>query len=264
MPIPNRRTFASSVPEFQIRVTDDGSRTLVLADSETSYHSGCGAAIECDHVYLKGVGMDPTSTEPWPNSILEIGFGTGMAMLRTLDRAIRYDQPLQYVGLETVPLPTSVLREIGLETGLEDPTLAGRFLDAWEQWIDGIRDENQLPFSWQPTEHHQIHVRRGDASHWLAHAEETFDGIYFDPFDPATQPELWARPFVETVVRRMSQGGRLATYCSKTEIRRRFEAVGLQVDRVPGPPGGKREVITCRRGSSAPTTHAFASKGDPA
>ena len=41
----------------------------------------------------------------------------------------------------------------------------------------------------------------------------------------------------------MVPGGILTTYCAKGEIRRRLQRVGFIVERLAGPPGGKREIL---------------------
>ena len=41
----------------------------------------------------------------------------------------------------------------------------------------------------------------------------------------------------------MNPGAVLTTYCAKGEIRRMLASIGLQVERIPGPVGGKREIL---------------------
>ena len=41
----------------------------------------------------------------------------------------------------------------------------------------------------------------------------------------------------------MNDGGVFVTYCAKGEVRRRLQSVGFMVERLPGPPGGKREIL---------------------
>ncbi|MDE6172448.1 MAG: SAM-dependent methyltransferase, partial [Bacteroides sp.] len=41
----------------------------------------------------------------------------------------------------------------------------------------------------------------------------------------------------------MNTGGILTTYCAKGVVRRLLQAVGFRVERLPGPPGGKREIL---------------------
>ena len=41
----------------------------------------------------------------------------------------------------------------------------------------------------------------------------------------------------------MNNNGILTTYCAKGVIRRLLQAIGFRVERLPGPPGGKREIL---------------------
>jgi tRNA U34 5-methylaminomethyl-2-thiouridine-forming methyltransferase MnmC len=41
----------------------------------------------------------------------------------------------------------------------------------------------------------------------------------------------------------MNPGGVLTTYCAKGAVRRMLQSVGFRTERLPGPPGGKREIL---------------------
>ncbi len=41
--------------------------------------------------------------------------------------------------------------------------------------------------------------------------------------------------------------GILTTYCAKGIVRRMLQAAGFTVERLPGPPGGKREILRARK-----------------
>lgn len=70
-----------------------------------------------------------------------------------------------------------------------------------------------------------------------------FDVIYFDAFAPEKQPEMWGEQLFRSLYARMNAGGVLTTYCAKGVVRRLLQAVGFEVERLPGPPGGKREIL---------------------
>ncbi|MEM6364645.1 MAG: hypothetical protein AAF745_09480, partial [Planctomycetota bacterium] len=57
MPIPIRPIRATTDEDYEIQLTDDGSRTLIHQPSGVAYHSGCGARTECDHVYVRNGGL---------------------------------------------------------------------------------------------------------------------------------------------------------------------------------------------------------------
>jgi tRNA U34 5-methylaminomethyl-2-thiouridine-forming methyltransferase MnmC len=67
--------------------------------------------------------------------------------------------------------------------------------------------------------------------------------VYFDAFAPEKQPEMWSQPLFDNLYRQMNPGGILTTYCAKGVVRRMLQAAGFTVERLPGPPGGKREIL---------------------
>jgi tRNA U34 5-methylaminomethyl-2-thiouridine-forming methyltransferase MnmC len=69
-----------------------------------------------------------------------------------------------------------------------------------------------------------------------------YDLIYFDAFGPRVQPELWTEAVFEKMYRALGRKGVLVTYSAKGSVRRALQAVGFEVERLPGPPG-KREML---------------------
>ncbi|TWT56119.1 tRNA (5-methylaminomethyl-2-thiouridine)(34)-methyltransferase MnmD [Allorhodopirellula solitaria] len=253
-PIRQRIPIAGNA--YLVETTDDGSRTLVRRDDDLSFHSGCGAASECDHVYLRNGGFDGPPPF-WPRSVLEVGFGTGLAMLRTLDRVISASRPLHYLALENSALPVEVLRHLELGQGLVNTGLADQFLHRWAASADRLPPEpgpkQARSLHWHVDAERRVEVVWTDAREWLATAAgDAFDTVYFDPFDPASNPDLWSETVFGDVIRCLRSGGRLVTYCVKGDVRRRMAAVGFEVQRVAGPADGKREVlIAIKRRSDA-------------
>lgn len=67
--------------------------------------------------------------------------------------------------------------------------------------------------------------------------------VYFDAFAPEKQPEMWTQELFHRLHVSMEEGGLLTTYCAKGAVRRMLQAAGFVVERLPGPPGGKREIL---------------------
>ncbi len=80
--------------------TDDGSQTLIDNACGDSMHSGCGALAETQHVYLINSGVAAALEQRRSQSVLEIGLGTGLALLATAQLAERCRAPVQYVAIE--------------------------------------------------------------------------------------------------------------------------------------------------------------------
>ncbi|MEL6895573.1 MAG: MnmC family methyltransferase [Planctomycetota bacterium] len=251
MAIPVRETYPaenasspSSVADISIRVTDDGSRTIVLNATQDTYHSGCGAAAESRHVYLENSGVADAIRHGCQVRILEIGTGTGMTLLQMLSLAGQFPgTEIAYLGLETRVLPQGVVRQIyagrGQQDGL-DPDIVAQ----WIQW----HESPDVPFM-AGNANKDITISRCDATQWSwdAELETPFDAIWFDPFSPVAAPALWSRPMLQTMFDCLRPAGRLVSYCVNRKVRDLLSEIGFAVDRVKGPPGGKREVLIARR-----------------
>ncbi|MCA9134786.1 MAG: hypothetical protein KDA45_16575, partial [Planctomycetales bacterium] len=99
----------------------------------------------------------------------------------------------------------------------------------------------------------EVHLQLGDARTFVPRyfggnidgsaAGPGFNAIYFDPFSPETNPELWTESVFRQAADALAPGGSFTSYCVKSAVRRQLQAAGLKVTRLPGPLGGKREVL---------------------
>ncbi len=58
---------------------------------------------------------------------------------------------------------------------------------------------------------------------------------------------MWKKELFDYLYAIMNPGGVLTTYCAKGVIRRMLQGAGFIVERLPGPPGGKREILRAGR-----------------
>ena len=54
---------------------------------------------------------------------------------------------------------------------------------------------------------------------------------------------MWSQQLFDMLYEAMNNGGILTTYCAKGVVRRMLQASGFIVERLAGPPGGKREIL---------------------
>jgi tRNA U34 5-methylaminomethyl-2-thiouridine-forming methyltransferase MnmC len=213
---------------LEIRTTTDGSRTLFNTQLGEPYHSVNGALTESRHVFIEA-GFKAI-VKPAVD-VLEIGLGSGLNLLLTLDEARKRGLRVSYTAIEPHRLSVDVLSEVDhcAASGLQ--YLSHDFGEAMAV-PSGI--------AW-----------RLDASSLVIHASiETvigpFDVVYFDAFAPNVQPELWTLAMFQRMHALLRPGGVLVTYCAKGDVRRAMQAAGFVVERLPGPPG-KREMLRARR-----------------
>ncbi len=239
MPIPARRHLPTAEPDLEIQITDDGSRTLVRTDRSDAYHSGCGAIAESRHVYLQNSGVRDRLADGRATRVLELGFGTGMNALMTIDLAVRYHASLRYVALDLRLPDAETLAGLLPQTWVDDPRLADSFL-AWRSASDSSIPES---LCWSPADNVVLEIRLADFHAFRPDDDAGFDAIYFDPFAPATDPASWSVEIFARMRQSLAPEGRLVTYCVSRRVRDACRDAGLDVRRVAGPSGGKREVM---------------------
>ncbi|MDR0892870.1 MAG: tRNA (5-methylaminomethyl-2-thiouridine)(34)-methyltransferase MnmD [Mediterranea sp.] len=218
--------------ERTIEKTADGSATLYVPELEEHYHSIKGAWTESQHVFVdKGLKASGAKRP----SILEVGFGTGLNAWLTLLEAEQSGRAVHYTTLELYPLELSLIQGMGYTS---DERFTQLHEAPWEQEVTITPHFTLLK--------HQADANAFVRSH-LLRPQAGFDVVYFDAFAPEKQPELWSQELFNNLSCLLKSGGILTTYCAKGVVRRMLQAAGLTTERLPGPPGGKREILRARK-----------------
>lgn len=212
-----RRTF----------ITKDGSSSIYVEKLAESYHSHYGALAESLFIFVES-GFKYSNVNPV--NILEIGFGTGLNALLTLDEAVRSKRKTSYYTLEKYPLSIS-------------------------EW--GSLNYPKLPTINNPEEFENLHKLNWDVWHRLNDyfslfksntdllkfsTSLRFDIIYFDAFSPEVQSDLWTEEIFSKLYDYLNPGGLLLSYSVKGTVKRALRSAGFQIKRIPGPEG-KRMIL---------------------
>lgn len=96
------------------------------------------------------------------------------------------------------------------------------------------------------TPYFTLEKQQVDVNQWST-VDQRFDLIYFDAFAPEKQPEMWTQELFNRLYATLNTEGIITTYCAKGVVRRMLQAAGFLVERLPGPPGGKREILRGRK-----------------
>ena len=213
---------------MKLEQTADGSYTLYVPELDEHYHSIKGALTESQHIFID-MGLKHSSVNS--PKILEIGLGTGLNCILTLLEAEESQRHIHYTGIERYPLNEEVIRK------LDYPSMIGN------KHEDRYLAIHQTP--WEEDIHlspwFTLHKIEGDFTHYTF--ENKYDIIYFDAFAPEKQPEMWEQSLFDNLYNILNEGGILTTYCAKGVVRRMLQTAGFKVERLPGPPGGKREIL---------------------
>ena len=222
--------------------TLDGSQTLFSERYGQTFHSDKGALSESKHIFLAASGVRKRLRQAIYTSVLEIGFGTGLNFFLTADLALRSGAALDYSAVEQDVLPADLVQTLHYSEYLEHSDLLVAYLVFRDEMPSKV-PPGTYPFKFEGV---GLELRVGDATE-QSFQEARFDAIYQDAFSPDANPELWTEAFFTKLKATLKPGGVMTTYSVKGDVRRRLKALGLEVEKRPGPPGGKREMLRARK-----------------
>lgn len=218
----SKRTFADVVRSK----TSDGSETLYSSVFKAHYHSSHGAKQESNHVFIQeGLNYYSSIYPEKEITILEIGMGTGLNVLLSL---IQNRRPrIHYTALEAYPVKPETCRQLNYANDSKEQAYFDLIHNSpWEEITDLSHNFSFIK--------HQVLFEKFDYS-------DQYNIIYFDAFAPSCQPHLWTSTLLAPIANAIKSGGILVTFCAQGAFKRELKSLGLEVERVPGPPG-KREM----------------------
>jgi len=214
----------------EIRQTKDGSATLYVPELNEHYHSINGALQESLHVFIRA-GLDFKLEKKDNVRLLEIGFGTGLNALLSLQQVRLHEVRVQYDTLEKYPLSPDLIADMHFEKFILNPEL-----------LDFLPFLHQAPWHEPVPVLPNFELRKIQADLTTYELPENYyDLIYFDAFAPEKQPELWTNEIFRQLYHSLQADGVLVSYCAKGSFKRSLKAAGFTVESLPGPIG-KREM----------------------
>ena len=209
----------------EIEITNDGSATLYVKELDEHYHSVKGALTESEHIFRDCAFLYRSNGEQV--RILEIGFGTGLNAVVTAMVA-NSEHPVHYISIEKYPVDSDTLSQLKYGE-IVNEKLYNDIINA--EWN---REVEITPF---------FTLEKIEGDYLIDNLPSNIDVIYFDAFAPEKQPEMWSRKAFERLYATANPNAVLTTYCSKGVIRRMLSEIGFNVERIAGPPNGKREIL---------------------
>jgi tRNA U34 5-methylaminomethyl-2-thiouridine-forming methyltransferase MnmC len=213
--------------------TRDGSTTIHLEEWDECYHSRFGAIQEAKHVFIKkGLSLFENNSV----AILEIGFGTGLNAFVTFLEYQKFNQKIEYVGIEAFPVSVKEAEMMNYvsELGAEDQRTVFEKLHLCPWEVPVILNEDFII-----TKQKQFFEK-------ISYFEK-FDLIYFDAFGYDVQPELWSVEIFKIMYNSLKTAGFLVTYAARGIIKRNMIEAGFMVEKLEGAPG-KREMFRAKKG----------------
>jgi tRNA U34 5-methylaminomethyl-2-thiouridine-forming methyltransferase MnmC len=215
---------------IQIQSTDDGSATLYLPELLETYHSNKGALGESWHVYIHN-GLLPKLADSSTLNILEVGFGTGLNVLLSLEAAANH-QTIRMISLEPYLLPISTIQAY-----YQHFEKVPKYVNV----LSNLLACEQMASIHEGFEFQLIQSKLETFSPSQMAIQAPIDLVYFDAFAPSKQPEVWQMDCLQKLYNIMAHKGRLVTYCAQGLFKRNLKQIGFEVYNPHGA-FGKREM----------------------
>jgi len=232
-------SFALAAPQLSWREHD-----LPYSDTfQDTYFSADGGLEESEYVFLGGNNLP----EAWRGArqfvVSELGFGTGLNFLLTLEKWRRTSNPaskLFYLSFEAFPLDVADIR---------------RALRRWPS-LEALREELLAEL---PPRFRGLHVLEFGNVRLFLYYMNALDGLkrctfpvnawYLDGFAPVRNDGMWCEEIIREISRLSQAGSTLATFSAASEVRRALERNHFIIDKKKGF-GRKREMLTAVFGGS--------------
>lgn len=218
-----------------ITPTADGSNTLYNETIGEHYHSKHGALQESKHVFIEA-GLKFASAGKPEIAVLEVGFGTGLNFILSLEYCEIHNIQLDYTSIEAFPLSTTLIEQTGYSVYVPQAI--------WNTFINNYEAALQAPQSLSALSTLEI-------PHTTLAAFNTpkkFDIIYYDAFSVQHQPEMWSDEIIAHACNFLKPGGTFVTYAITGKLKRAVKACGFNIEKLPGAPG-KREMLRAVKGT---------------
>lgn len=211
---------------------------------EDIYFSKENGMEETRHVFLDGnnVPFCWESEEPGKKFVIcETGFGTGLNFLmaqNAFEKIAKKGQVIDFISFERYPLSVSEIaqaHEIWPDFPRKNLT---KLLSKYPVRVPGIHKMQISPYV-------SLTLFFDDVNAAMRKLNADVDCWFLDGFRPATNPEMWTGEIFEQMARLSKPGATFATYTAAGFVRRGLEAVGFEVEKVPGY-GRKREMLRGR------------------
>ncbi|MFN6193966.1 MAG: tRNA guanosine(34) transglycosylase Tgt [Planctomycetota bacterium] len=212
---------ASPAPRFEIVTTTSGAPAMLDREVGEVMHPGLGAAAEAEQLYVAQARLaDRLAEGGSPLVLFDVGLGAAanaLAAVRCARAAPAGSRRLLVYSFErdlgALALAASVDGAARLHWSAADRSAALALLE------HGAHEEPG--FRWQ--------LLAGDALEALARAPEPADLVFWDPWSPHSNAELWTTRAFATLREHCAPGALLFTYSRATAVRSALLLAGFHV-----------------------------------
>ena len=199
--------------------TKDGSFTAFSEVASEHYHTISGAIEEAFEKHVNALGINNGM------QILDFCFGLGYNSIAACK---------DHVNLQITALENDI-KIIEAMQDIEIPEILTKEFAHFRNIAESmdVTDNNN----------NRIQILLGDALYKINELPDgKFDRVFFDPFSPKKQPEMWSEEIFQKIYNKMKIGAKLSTYSCAKQIRKNMISAGFKV--MDGPVVGRRSPAT--------------------
>ena len=165
--------------------------------------------------------------------VLEIGFGTGLNAILTLEKSSTLKQPTFFHTLEPYPVEKEIWTQLTYAEGLSLQTEWRSMHES--KWNDVHQLSPLFKFKKEKQRIEDIVLENNK-----------YHVVYFDGFAPQKQVDIWSLENLQKVFNAMRNNAIMVTYTAQAELRKQLVQIGFVVEILKGPPG-KKEMTLARK-----------------
>ena len=225
---------------FELKRQPSGALAVRDREFGETMHPGGGPWAEANGLYVAGSGLPalltgpPSSAAAGPLVLFDVGLGAAanalaaIACREELARRGGSPRPLAVISFEADPEP--------LRFALAHAGQLG-YLLGHEPKVEALLRDGR----WEEPEALVWEVRWGDFPRLIGEEPQRADAIFFDPFSPRVNPDMWSVPTLEAAYRCRRPGAatRLLTYSTALGVRAALLLAGFFVGEGPRQAGGR-------------------------
>lgn len=222
--------------ESKLVLTRDGSHTVYSSRFDQHYHNPNGAVAESRYVFFEQTGLPDDLTTRDQLSILDIGFGTGLSLMLTLDYYMNRHSSakIDYHSVEGFPLRSNVAQKINYGEYLNHPEAANEVTEIFDNLSKGM---NRFELSGEVS----LHLYYGMFEDYDPRKVNA-NFIFHDAFSPDVNPSLWTGEAFRKIYNLSADDVILSTYSAASKAQGALAWAGWKVAKTQGALG-KREML---------------------
>ncbi len=230
--------------EKKVIKTADGSETLFNDEYGEAYHSTkAGAYTESLHKFVYPCRIPQLAKEKGYIRVLDVGFGLGYNVAVAIKEAVK-SNPKVKLDIISIEKDKQILEKINLLN------IHTELIDIYKQIFKGnfsslLLVNEKIEVYKSEDENFSLKILFGEGRKLiklLAEENYKFDAVFFDPFSPKVNTEMWTLELFRYIRKLIDKYGIFATYSASLAVRKGLIEAGFKIGLVE--PVGRKSYST--------------------